>query len=215
MHWTRTSATFAPGDDPINWVKPSSFKPCSQIELDPSNGSHDRKRTAAAFLKRKGSRFSANVWFSTLVPNQTFVGQSLRQGTSLSMFCGRFVRRSQSRFGVFWMSSQRRVRCSFRSERRSKTSAMLAQKTLSRVPASPASSFHLSGSRQCASPKNRRGAVCAPKLVAHALRPQLRIAVVASRRNLIATPPGIKCVVRPFNVGVLCHYGGDCSFMAV
>src|SRR6266511_1171827 len=46
----------------------------------------------------------------------------------------------------------------------------------------------------------------APKLVSHSLRPQFRIAVIASRRNLLATPPRVECVVRPLNMGVLCHY---------
>ncbi len=125
---------------------------------EPNNGSHDRNRTAAGNLKSRGNLFAAQCWFSTVVPSQMFAGHSSFQGTMWPMFWGRFVSSNQSSQGVALINSQRRSRWASSSGRFSNTSAMLAQKTRSLWPLSLASSFQISGSRQCGSPKKRRSA---------------------------------------------------------
>jgi hypothetical protein len=50
--------------------------------------------------------------------------------------------------------------------------------------------------------------VRAPKLMAHALCPELRVAIITSGRNLFAPPPRIECMVRPFDLGVSSHGSG-------
>ena len=95
----------------------------------PRSGSAEMNRTRAGIDTSSGRFSSARCCSSTVVPSQTFAGQSCPQGASLDTTCGRFVRRSQSRFDVASMSVQRRSRCSSRSRRSSKTSAIEAQNT--------------------------------------------------------------------------------------
>lgn len=50
-------------------------------------------------------------------------------------------------------------------------------------------------------------ATAAPHVEAHALGPSLGVAMFAPRRDFDAPPPWIKSVVRPFDRGILAHFG--------
>ena len=171
----------------------------------PKSGSHDRKRTFAGIAINCGRRLSAHCWFSTEVPSQTFAGHCSPQGASFWTASGRFVNRSQSRFFVFSMSDHSFTRSASKSRRSSKTSDIEAQNTRKRVFARWASLFHLIGSSQCAIPKKTTLTFWPPDRAAKAISESFGVAVRAGWRNFGASPPRVKCMVRPFYVGVFTH----------
>jgi MFS family permease len=107
-----------------------------------------RKRTAAGIATKCGIRRWASIWFSGVVPSQTFAQPSPQSAGSMpAMFCGRFVSQNQSTAGVARMSCQRSARHA-EWARLSKMSAIEAQNTRCRRPTAWASRFQRRGARQ-------------------------------------------------------------------
>ena len=68
-------------------------------------GSTLRKRAAAGIATEYGTRRVASIWFSVVVPSQTFVRPTPQsEGSTAAIFCGLFVRQNQSGAGVARMS---------------------------------------------------------------------------------------------------------------